>query len=242
VPSTLRIAGRGQARSAFGVYAFWAYCHHAADSAAARSHWPAIKARLQPLLTTNYPFDLQKKTFASDETEILNGNLAGLIGYIRLARRNADAVAEKAALARGVQLLELRVNRERVNPQILEPTPSSTKHLHLVKLARYCGMVPEIGERVRTLTDGCGAERLKRFREARNGWHLAFGDRLIGGENYTNPPHFSRALFAGAVFVEQLPARQILDFVDVPWCHGDFYFIEKCVSALWADAGRRWRE
>ena len=73
---------------------------------------------------------------------------------------------------------------------------------------------------------------MKNFREARNGWHLAFGDRMIGGENYTNPLHFSRALFAGAVFVEQLPAEQIMGFVDVPWCKGDFYFIEKCALAL----------
>ncbi len=27
---------------------------------------------------------------------------------------------------------------------------------------------------------------------------------------------------------------------DVPWCKGDFYFVEKCVAGLWADAGRPW--
>jgi len=63
---------------------------------------------------------------------------------------------------------------------------------------------------------------------------------LIGEENYTNPLYFSRALFAGAVFVEQLPSEQILTFIDVPWCKGDFYFIEKCAYALWMSGGRRW--
>jgi len=127
---------------------------------------------------------------------------------------------------------ELRVNLERTNPKILEVTGTSTKHLHLSKLARFCDLTPEVGAAVRTMTDGCGAAHLKNFREARNGWHLAFGDRMIGGENYTNPLHFSRALFAGAAFVEQWPGEELARFVDVPWCRGDFYFIEKCALAL----------
>jgi hypothetical protein len=43
-------------------------------------------------------------------------------------------------------------------------------------------------------------------------------------------------LFDG-VWIESLPAEEILSFVDVP-CKGDFYFIEKCVYALWTAGGR----
>src|SRR5262245_34933889 len=43
VPSALRLAGRGKAKSAFGVYAFEVYCHRAGDLVAAKSHWNAIK-------------------------------------------------------------------------------------------------------------------------------------------------------------------------------------------------------
>lgn len=80
---------------------------------------------------------------------------------------------------------------------------------------------------------------LKSFREVRNGWHLALGERMIGGENYTNPLHFSKALFDGAVLVEALPAEQNFWFVGVRWCKGDFYFIEKCVYSLWVGGNRR---
>jgi hypothetical protein len=79
---------------------------------------------------------------------------------------------------------------------------------------------------------GLATERLRSFREARNGWFMAFGDRLIGGENYTNPLDFPRALFAGAALIEQLPQDELLRFIDVPWCKGDPYFIEKCALAL----------
>jgi len=231
VPMNLRLAGRGQARHAFGVYAFEAYVRGSGNSRAATQHWSRIKQRLEPLLKSDYLFDLNKR-HTKDEAEMLNGNLAALLAAVRLARTNADAAIEKQALTRATQLLELRVNLERVNPRILEPTDSTTKHLHAGKLARFCALTPEVGEAVRTLTDGCGAAHLRNFREARNAWYLAFGDRMIGGENYTNPLHFSRALFAGAVFVEELAPEQVASFVDVPWCQGDFYFIEKCVLAL----------
>jgi hypothetical protein len=232
VPSNLRLSGKGNARSAFGVYAFWAYVNATGDTVTATNHWPAIKQRVQRLLDAEYQFDITKRNHARDEAEVLNGNLAALIAAVRLARTNADSVTEQKAMHRARQLLELRVNLERVNPRILEATDSTTKHLHAGKLARFCDLTPEVGEALRTLTDGCGAAHLRNFREARNAWYLAFGDRMIGGENYTNPLHFSRALFAGAVLIEQLPPEQIASFVDVPWCKGDFYFIEKCALAL----------
>ena len=111
-----------------------------------------------------------------------------------------------------------------------------------LKLARYGALVPEVADALRRHTEGCAAAHLKAFRQERNGWHMAFGDRFIGGETYTNPLHLPPALFTGAAFVEALPAVQLAGFVDVPWCRGDFYFVEKCVFALWVDAGRPWKQ
>jgi hypothetical protein len=183
------------------------------------------------LLGSAYRFDpIARHTH--DEAELLNGDLAGAIAAARLARTNRDTAIEQQALTRARELLELRVNLERVNAGILEATDTTTKRLHTGKLARFCALTPEVGEAVRTLTGGCGAAHLRNFRLARNAWHLAFGDRMVGGENYTNPLHFSLALFAGAVFVEQLPPEEIASFVDVPWGKADFYFIEKCALAL----------
>jgi hypothetical protein len=238
VPANLRRSGAGQARSLFGVYAFWAYCHYAGDVTAAKTHWPAVRKRVTPILERSYAFDIRKRNYTKDEAEILNGDLAGLIGFVRLARLNADTNGEQPGRERLRQLLELRVNLDRVNSRILEKT-SASKNLHAGKLARYCGLTPELGEALRVWTDGCAAAHLSRFREPRNGWFIAFGDRMIGGENYTNPLHFSRALFDGAAFIEQLPAEQLAGFVDVPWCKADLYFIEKSSLALWVDGGRK---
>jgi hypothetical protein len=242
VPAALRFSGRGQAADALGVYAFWAYCQYATDPSAAALRWEAIKTRTKSLLAGEYQFDLQKKSSGKGEAHKLNGDLAGLIGLARLARWQQDAVIEQAALRRGRELLEWRVNLERTHPFLLEPSDAATKPLHNARLSRYCRLVPEVGEALARSSGDCGPRNLRTFREERHGWFMAFGERFIGGENYTNPLHFPRSLFAGAALIEQLPAPQLLTFIDVPWCKGDMSFIERCVLALWADAGRPWKK
>ncbi|MGZ8901401.1 MAG: hypothetical protein ACXW3Z_15025, partial [Limisphaerales bacterium] len=180
VPDNLRLSGQGKARSAFGVYGFWATCHYTEAHGLAKTHWAAVQARIEPLLEGDYRFDVQKSDYGRDEAEKLNGDLAGLIGFTRLARINGDMKAEGRGREAVRRLLELRVNLERVNLKISEKTTAS-KSLHISKLARYCSLMPEVGEAARRWSSGLAAESLQRFRQARNSWHLAFGDRMIGG-------------------------------------------------------------
>jgi hypothetical protein len=231
VPINLRLSSRGQARSAFGVYAFWAYCHFANDSAAAKIHWPAIQRRMQPLLDAPYPFQIEKRDYTRDEARLLNGDLAGLIGFIRLSRLLHDLDVEQLALPRLVELLELRVNLERANPRLLDRSVA-TRTLHLYHLARYDQLTPEIAYAIRRWGGDLTTSRLRMFRELRPAWWLAFGDRMVGGENYTNPPHFTHALFAAATLLEQIPASTLVNWLDVPWCKADLYFIERCILIL----------
>jgi hypothetical protein len=241
VPDALRVTGSGRATSAFGVYAFWEYCAYSGDLEAARVHRAAIEVRMKPLLLEPYSFDEQQRGSGNAASEKLNGDLAALLGCIRLARLNGQPLVELAAMRRFGELLERRVNLERVNAQAIEPSRSATKSLHNFRLARYGTLVPEIAEVLRLRTDGVASVRLRVLREERPGWFMAFGDRLIGGENYTSPPHMARALFTGATFIEQRPGAEIAGHLDVPWCKGDLYFIEKSVYALWAAAGRPWK-
>jgi hypothetical protein len=231
VPDAIRLKGPFAARSLFGVYALWHAAH--ACGLAVKEHWPAVVRRVAPLLAKDYTFDTTE-AHRKDEAERLTGDLAGLIGFVRLARSDAvrDRAAERAGLDRLRQLLELRVNLDRVNPRVLEPTDSTTAKLHAAKLARYCGLVPEVGAALAKHTGGATRKRLAAFRASRPGWWLAAGDRLIGGENYCSPPHLSRALFAGAALVEGVPAADLARWVDVPWCAADLYFVEKAALAL----------
>jgi hypothetical protein len=241
VPEDLRIAGRGKAGDALGVYALWAYCYWADAPDAAKAHLEAVTKRTAPLLEKPYAFDIHKQDYTHDEAERLTADLAGLMGLARLARMAGDADTARRARDKALELLSLRVNLERVNPKILEKTHSASKSLHIAKLARYSRLVPEVGRAVADLSDGMGAARLAAFRAKRNAWYLAFTERLIGGENYVSPPHMGRAMMAGAALIEPLPGEELLRFVDIPWCEGDLYFIEKCTCSLWAAAGRKWK-
>lgn len=231
VPEPVRLKGPFPARSLFGVYALWQASHTC--NLLVKDHWPAVVKRVGPVLAKDYTFDV-KKSYQKDEAERLTGDLAGLIGFVRLARSPAvrDREASKAGLSRLRQVLELRVNLDRVNPRVLESTDSTTAKLHAAKLSRYCGLVPEVGTALTKHTGGAAAKRLAAFRESRPGWWLAAGDRLIGGENYCSPPHLSRSLFAGAALIEGVPAADLAGWVDVPWCAADLYFVEKAALAL----------
>jgi len=240
VPDDLRLGGRGKASGALGVYALWAYCHWADAPQAAKTHWDAVRKRMAPLLEKPYEFDIRKQDYTRDEAERLNADLAGAVGLARLARLAGDGETGKQARSKALELLDLRVNLERVNPHVLEKTHSASKTLHIAKLARYSCLVPEVGRAVADLSGGMGAARLAAFRAGRNAWYLALTERMIGGENYVSPPHMGRAMMAGATFIERLPGEQLLRFVDIPSCEGDLYFIEKCTYSLWAAGGRKW--
>ncbi|MHC4740869.1 MAG: hypothetical protein ACYS8Z_03095, partial [Planctomycetota bacterium] len=62
-------------------------------------------------------------------------------------------------------------------------------------------------------------------------WYQAFGERMIGGENYISPPHLARGLFIAGADGEVLDAEQLAAKLDQPWCKADLYYIEK-ISAI----------
>lgn len=235
VPATLRPTGSRPANSAFGLFAFWVYYNCAGDEPVAiDEHWSALLARVEPLLKAEYVFDPTRCDYSRDEAEKLNGDLAGLIAFARLAAAHQDQTQRQRVLARIGQLAQMRLDRERINPRLVEKTSSASKGLHHFKLARFCDFTPELAGLFDDSTRALAASRLRTFRTARNSWWMAFGDRLIGGENYTNPLHFSRALFSGAALVERLPSEELCRWIDIPWCEADLYFIEKCALALGA--------
>ncbi|MGI8603276.1 MAG: hypothetical protein ACR2OZ_09785 [Verrucomicrobiales bacterium] len=217
----------------FGIYSFWLFCRTfqfgdaAKERTAMQEHWGEIKTRLQPLLTCEYPFDPARSDYARDEAEHLNGDIAGLIGAVRLGKICGDASIEPAILGRLRQILEKRINLERVNPRVWTPTHFASKTLHTGKLARYLKLTPELGFALREWTDGAAAARLQTLRKKFPTWWIARGDRLIGGENYISPLHFSRALWQGLAWVENDPKRWDGVALDIPWCRADLAFVEK---------------
>ena len=240
VPLELIPARLATAADCFGIYSFWLYCRRLeADSpeaarTARNEHWPAVKDRARPLLDAGFPFDPARRDYKHDEAEHLNGNIAGLIGIIRLGAEVGDSALDATARERLREGLEARVNLERVNTLVWTPTHFASKTLHTGKLARFLKLTPETGFALREWSDGCAEKRLASLRRRFSTWWIAAGDRLVGGENFISPLHFSRALWQGLAWIETDPKRFEGVKIDVPWCHADLAFIEK--SALRAMA------
>ena len=63
-------------------------------------------------------------------------------------------------------------------------------------------------------------------------WHQAYGERMIGGENYISPPHLARGLFAALADGTAAAPAQLAAKLDQPWCKADLYYIEKLCAIL----------
>ena len=61
---------------------------------------------------------------------------------------------------------------------------------------------------------------------------LVLPDHLIGGENDTAPPSFTRGLSATTALLGQTPASTLARPVDVPWCKPELDYLEKLALTL----------
>jgi hypothetical protein len=236
VPESVRLRGAVEAASSFGVHAFWSLARQLDDRPLVERYWPELRARMAEVLAAGAGFEPAAGDLKEHHLERLNGDIAGLAAFVRMARLVGDADSAEAGLEGLRGLLELRVNHERVNPVMEVGGRKSTRSLHYYKVARYALLVPGLAEAMKRHAGPVAAERLRVYRDARPGWFMADGDRLIGGENRTNPVDFRHHLFLAAALLERMPMEQLAEWVDVPWCRGDLHQIERLALVLAAGA------
>jgi len=69
------------------------------------------------------------------------------------------------------------------------------------------------------------------------GWYLAGEERQFHfGENYVDYPDFAMDIFLAKAYLEKSPPEKLAGWVDMPWCAGDLYYIEKLALVLDAAA------
>lgn len=234
-PQHLIPEGRAEAQDAFGLYACWRFLERfgGGDPAAAAGLVEEVRRRVQPLLEEESPRELQD----ADAQERLNGDIAGLIGAWHLmdGRDLRGAIEDRLR-----ELLELRINLERTDAWVWQPTRDATRRLHHGKLGRYLRLTPELGWALRQWGGGAPQARLRELRRRFPTWWIARGERLIGGENFTTSLNFSRALWQGWLLIDSPgPVERVPRWwLDVPWCRADLAWLEKAAVLGSAAAGR----
>lgn len=225
-------AGKARQEDAFDdLYALWAVAHYAdrwqgvlAKTGAVEKLWRAHAAR---------PFAFDHDDMTRDAAELLNRDIAGALGCVRILRRAGRSEETKKAEARLAQMLAVRVHHERADSRLVRATITSRgPSAHAAKAPRYVGLVPELS----ALLAGQTGPALRRHVEALDRelpiWHQAWAERLIGGENYITPPHLSRGLFAVLADALGADGETLARRLDQPWCRADLYYIEKLTALL----------
>jgi hypothetical protein len=211
------------------LYAVWAYAHYA-------DRWDRVLRDEEGVRRLLKRFAERGSSFehdgARDESEYLNRQMAGVLAAVRLLGHfGQDDERDRAKELLSGMVTE-RIHHERADMRLIRPTRTASKGLHQAKVPRYVGLTPEV---VTLLKNHAGPELTRNVRALMKAlplWYQAYGERMIGGENYISPPHLSRGIFAagadgGIASVGELTAR-----LDQPWCRADLYYIEKLSSLL----------
>lgn len=167
----------------------------------------------------------------NDAVEHLNARTAGILAAARLLKQAGEAEAAERATEHLAQLTAWRVHHEHSNLRLVRPTRGVSKNLHQAKVPRYLALTPEVSAML-----GCWAgdplrNNLRSRHETLPVWGHAWGERLIGGENYISSPHLARSVFRAWSDGAAADAKALAANLDQPWCKADLYYMEK-LSAL----------
>ena len=209
------------------LYAVWAYAHYA-------NRWDKVLGESERITAICEDFARGEFRFAhngvDDDAEHLNRRIAGVLGGIRIMDKSgASTVADKLRELLAMMVSE-RIHHERADSWLIRPTKVASKGLHQAKVTRYVGLVPEVAAILRRFAGEPFGQNVRDLMHGLPLWYHAYGERMIGGENYISPPHLSQALFIAAADGSLLGPEQLAAKLDQPWCKADLYYIEKITA------------
>jgi hypothetical protein len=228
------------------LYAVWCYAFYADRGDRVSKAWPQIYRCWEDFRRTHLPLESRRDALWA------NGYLAGLIGFLRIAKNLGQQTEISAALDDGEQLGQWCVERfrdgaARLDLPIFEnvgqfdrwraedmggfflPLPPH----HKAKPDKFHGLTPEVGQLFVRQAPEAAAAYLKFVDRSLPGWYLVGEERQLHfGENFVDYPDFALSIFQAQAFLGNQPAGQLARWVDIPWCVGDPYFVEKLAICL----------
>jgi hypothetical protein len=212
------------------LYSVWAYAHYA-------DRWPRVlgqRARIAELFDgfVSKPPRFDSDDIESDSSQHLNAHVGGVLAALRVFEHTNDAKHADTARRLLADLVAVRVHHERSDHRLVRPTKGESRGIHQAKLPRYVDLAPELSRMLARFAGDALAIHLTDLRQALPIWHHAYGERLIGGENYISPPHLSRSIFMIWSDGGEAPPAALASHLDQPWCSADLHYIEKLSAIL----------
>ncbi len=208
------------------LYAVWAYAHYANAWDKALQRETEIRQIFAQF--ADKPFSFDHNDNRGDAAERLNAQFVGALAFARIAKKVARGQDVERALARLSELVTERVHHERADSRLIRQSGLP----HNAKVPRYVELAPEVCSLLREHAGEEFTYHARGLAKQLPVWYQAFGERMIGGENYISPPHLSRGLFAALADGLRAPPEELAKYLDHPWCKADLYYIEKLTAIL----------
>jgi len=158
--------------------------------------------------------------------DTLNAWLSGALAYTRIMEKAGDRVEAAKGKVATAEYLADRVWLEKADRTFVVGLR------HWAKLARYRNTTWDTTRLLAEATDGKLAENVRTLTCQAPSWHHAWGDLLVGGENFTHSPQLARGLFLALADGNIADNKELTRFLDVPTCRADLYWIEKLSAML----------
>jgi hypothetical protein len=171
-------------------------------------------------------------------------DIAGVIGYYRLADHFGNSAAKSAALNNATNAMQAGLSfstfRDRANSYYMDPNSTTAGPTGLYAPTFY-GMTPEVG---RYLSEQLGGqpqnlltalESLKSNGDGFIWWYLTrAGEHAENAETSYISPYAAWSHFLGHAYIIRDNQSNLRKWLDRPWTPGDLYSIQKIVATIQA--------
>ncbi len=204
------------------LYALWLWSKNTGDWSYARSQWANARSLFESRRGSMFYY----------------ADIAGAIGYARLAQYFGETAAYQAGIQAAVAAMEagrdFTAFRNRAANDYLDPRGMTTGWSAPV----FYGLTPEVGLYLREQTSGQAQAHLLSLEngDGLRWWYLTrAGVHAEVGETSCLAPSTAWAHFLAHAYIVGDSQATLSAWLDRPWGRGDLYSIQKLVAVLQAD-------
>jgi len=231
------------------MYGIWAYAHYLDE-------WPRVREKYGELRGCWQSFKKSKQTWSAQEKMeheelFANAYLGAMLGLMRIGKYLNDTKTQAELASEADKLAQWTLERFRRNTEepMLPPFANVNEFdrwraegmggffwqqtPHKAKPVQFQGLVPEVGSWLRANAPDAARKYLDFVDRSLPGWYLMAEERQFHfGENYIDFPDFSLSIFQAKAYLGGSQPEQLAEWVDIPFCPGDAYFVEKLAILL----------
>lgn len=224
-PALMRIRDDQQPTTFCRLYAEWRWFQASGDT-------NALRFVLQQAADV---FDQRKAT--SSEGDCGNMRLAALISCCRAARTVGDSNALHNMVTRTVSALRERLIFELAHTRggIINVVPQNRS-----VIARWRNLTPEVADFLNTFAPDLHKPLCELYVDFhRPGWWLAWNvDQLMRNEAPVQLPSTPMEIFSARALLLRETAPELQQYIDIPWCKADEFYIRKLALLLGSGEAR----